>query len=326
MAVAGCGAVSPPGIGVEPLLRAAAAPEITGVPSLSRPDHSHQVYRVSTKQEPLRALAAHPRLRRASPVSLFMAEAVRQAGAGLSSAQWAATGLVSVFTTGSIIPSRRFFAGVLDQGHHLASPALFPETVYNSPASHVAAVHGMGGAAYAIVGDDAAWVEGLRIASLWLGSGRAERVIVVAAEEIEDVALEAYAAAGWMKDGYVPAEGAGAVLLERAAEKESRPTLEPSAVTHGYRHRREIPDLGRRVLAEVAPDLPVLPTAERTWLEKAERVAVKNENALSSPSYAGHAFAASAAWHTVRLLAAEKPGRLITWGLNAAVSGLAVWK
>src|SRR5258705_149611 len=122
MAVSGCGAVSPLGIGVEPLLQSGTTPELSGVSSLSRPDHLHQVYRVSTKQEALRAWAGNPRLRRASPISLFMVEAVKQAGAHLSAGEWAATGLVAVYTTGSISFSRRFFAGTIDQGRHLASP------------------------------------------------------------------------------------------------------------------------------------------------------------------------------------------------------------
>jgi 3-oxoacyl-(acyl-carrier-protein) synthase len=49
-------------------------------------------------------------------------------------------------------------------GASAASPLLFPETVFNAPASHLAAILGITGASYTLVGDGAVGVLALRMA------------------------------------------------------------------------------------------------------------------------------------------------------------------
>ena len=104
-----------------------------------------------------------------------------------------------------VFSSRRF---VRDKS--AASPALFPETVYNSPLSHVASVLGINGAAYAVVGDETAWLEALRVGATWLALDQVDGVVVVAAEEIDIISVEAFALSGWFQKNaaFRPSEGA----------------------------------------------------------------------------------------------------------------------
>ena len=107
------------------------------------------------------------------------------------------------------------------RGQKSASPALFPETVFNSPASHVASVLGLNGAAYALVGDETAWVAALQTASVWLRQERVEQVLVMGAEEFDPVVLDAYRSARWLRrqngaTGFLTSEGAGRTLVRRA--------------------------------------------------------------------------------------------------------------
>src|SRR6201999_2236874 len=105
------------------------------------------------------------------------------------------------------------FEGILKHGQRTASPALFPETVFNSPGSHVAAVLGMNGAVYALVGDETAWIGALKTASVWLRRGRVKQVVVMGVEEFDPLVLDAYRSSRWLREsaGFLTSEGAAAV-------------------------------------------------------------------------------------------------------------------
>lgn len=179
---------------------------------ISRPEVRRPVGRVREEGGAWERWKREPRMRRAAPIARFMAEAVGQA---LFGAAVKRRGLIGCFSLGGIVYSRRFYEGVLRQGRGLASPALFPETVYNSPLSHVAAVHKLDGPVYALVGDETCWVTACETALVWLESGLVDEVVVVAGDEVDAVVVEGYEAAGWFGKwpGWVVAEGAGAVRL-----------------------------------------------------------------------------------------------------------------
>ena len=109
---------------------------------------------------------------------------------------------------------------LLRDGPRFASPNLFPETVFNSPTSHVAAVLGVAGPCYSLVGDDAAWVSAIRVAASWLATGSVDHALVIGAVELDPIVIDAFVTAGWLppheQTGYVPGEGAGALLLRRS--------------------------------------------------------------------------------------------------------------
>lgn len=100
-------------------------------------------------------------------------------------------GIVVCVMSGSVIYSRRFFDEVL-KSPATASPVLFPETVYNAPASHLAAMLGAEGRNYTLVGDPSAFLAGLGIAAGWMLNGDAESALVVGVEETDWLTAEAW--------------------------------------------------------------------------------------------------------------------------------------
>ena len=324
LAVIGQGAVSPAGLGVEALMRGDAVP--TSVPTLGQPDRSWPVLRVDMKNPAFARWQREPRLRRASPITFFLIEAAEQALAGLNSAHRAETGLIVACSTGCLAYSRRFFESIIKQGQKSASPALFPETVFNSPVSHVASVLGLNGAAYALVGDECAWIAAIKIASTWIQRERVKQVLVLGAEEFDPIALDAYRSVRWIRrhhesNGFLASEGAGGILLRSAAPED---TFVISAAHDGiiYRSRKEAEQAGGDLMAKFETKLPCYRSARHNWLASVENKALSGRPSLSADdeTYLGDAFTASTAWHTVRALqhlgSSRGRGLLPVWGLN----------
>src|SRR5204863_1882383 len=104
----------------------------------------------------------------------------------------ARTAVVFAISDGGVLYTRKFYEQIVKQGANAASPLLFPETVYNAPASHLAALLGIDGASYTLVGDNSVGLAALKFAEQLLDLGDLDRVIVVGAEEIDWVICEAY--------------------------------------------------------------------------------------------------------------------------------------
>jgi 3-oxoacyl-(acyl-carrier-protein) synthase len=321
LGIAGMGAVTPAGVGVEALLQPRErAPEPTPAFGSGR---MFPVFRVD--QKPLARWQTEPRLRRASPIALYMVEAARQA---LGETGPQALGIVAAFGTGAVAPTRRFYEGVIKSGPRFASPNLFPETVFNSPTSHVAAVLGANGPCYSLAADESAWVGAVRVAAAWLASGTCESVLVIGAEEFDPIQLDAYAAVRWLRsDGrHVPSEGAAALLLRRARAGERRRI---TGILEGfsYRNRREARAAAEAVAGfyerwrsdsagRSAAAATVYRSAQRNWFGPIEADVWRSHPAPPPLPYLGEAFAASAAWHTVRaVLQARGPMLQPVWGL-----------
>jgi 3-oxoacyl-(acyl-carrier-protein) synthase len=165
--------------------------------------------------------AREARLRRSSAISLLGATAAKGAieNSGLAWSREAAQEMAIVFavSSGGVQYTRRFYEQVVKQGANAASPMLFPETVYNAPASHVAALLGVDGATYTLVGDGTVGLQALAFGAQLLQLRQAARVLVVAAEELDWILLEAHRnwrlVAGRERKGALLAEGAAAVVL-----------------------------------------------------------------------------------------------------------------
>ncbi len=230
-----------------------------------------------------------PRLRRASPIAHFLAEACTQA-VEAAPVPRERLGLVVAYFTGPSQYSRAFFQPVLERGPTAASPAYFPDTVYNASLSHVASVLGLNGPAYALVGDEAAFVSALTVARTWLTLGTADHVLVAGAEELDAIALEAYAAAGWLRRGFLPAEGAAALLVGREPDA----AIQITDLVEGPTHRT--PAEARAAHAAVATTFgsePVFPpdpattprafTASAGWCIQAAARQLAADSALWVP-------------------------------------------
>lgn len=151
----------------------------------------------------------HPRLRRASPAARFLVSAATEA-IGSQPVAAGRLGVIFVTTNGSVNFSRKFFAEVIDNPS-LASPILFPETVFNAPGSHLSSVLASPAANYTLIGGSSHFIHGIDLAALWLRQGRVSQCLVAAAEEIDWLSTEALMVFPGCK---VAAEGAAAMLLE----------------------------------------------------------------------------------------------------------------
>src|SRR4029077_3684009 len=146
LAIAGMGWVTPLGTGVDIVWeRLRGGDEASATPiSEQFGNRSYSAFRV-----PESALSGlvHPRLRRASVISRFGAtaglEALRAAGLKVDSQNAERIALIFAISNGGVIYTKRFYRDVVETGAQSASPLLFPETVFNAPASHLAAILGV---------------------------------------------------------------------------------------------------------------------------------------------------------------------------------------
>jgi len=209
--VHGCGVVSPAGWGL-PAFREVLDGHRTPAPTrLTRPDGAGlDVFRVPAPAVRPTWLG-HPRLRRSSVISHHAVAAAIEAMGDGRPAQSPGLAIVVCVMGGSVLYSRRFFAEVLAEPT-TASPLLFPETVFNAPASHLGAVLGTGARNSTHVSDQTGFIAGLAVAADWLARDVAQSCLVVACEEADWTTAEALRL---FPGNAVPSEGAAAVLLRR---------------------------------------------------------------------------------------------------------------
>src|SRR5260221_9117007 len=195
----------------------------------------------------------------------------------------ARTAIVFAISDGGVIYTRKFYEQIVKQGANLASPLLFPETVYNAPGSHLAALLGIDGASYTLVGDNSVGLAALKFGEQLLELGGADRVVVVGAEEIDWVICEAYR--DWrLARTTAPAqpnapwkawlgEGAAALVLAR----EGAVALDAVHPGVSFQRRRDAGAAIDRVLADLARGGAidrVVSCANGTFADDAEAAAI----------------------------------------------------
>ena len=227
----GVGAVSPAGWGVEALWSAALARAPLPVKELDHPAGKNPLrMRVVPPASSRPAWMAHARLRRSSPVSQHALgaamEALQMAGISVEK-ECAGLGIIVAVFSGCVQYSRRFYQEVLSDPS-TASPLIFPETVFNAPASHLGAYLKCAAANYTLVGDAGAFLQAVAMGANWITMRKVKHCLVVATEEADWLAAEALRL---FDKSCILAEGAGAVLLsgEPSAERSSQVRL--AAVT-----------------------------------------------------------------------------------------------
>jgi hypothetical protein len=211
--IAGFGAVSAAGWGVPALCQAVANGTDLPLDHIPRPGPDKTPVlpvRLVPKPTDRPAFLAHPRLRRSSPISQFAAAAALEA-LGPDPDKTRRTGVIFTLLNGCVNYSGRFFGEVL-QEPATASPILFPETVFNAPASHLATLLGFNAPAITLIGDSAQFIPGVELAVQWLLDGVVDACLVVGAEEVDPLTAEALHV---LAPDAVLTEGAGALLLER---------------------------------------------------------------------------------------------------------------
>jgi 3-oxoacyl-(acyl-carrier-protein) synthase len=267
--------------------------------------------------EAIAGAPAHPRLRRASAISRFAAvaglAALEDAKLTLDAETAARTALIFAVSNGGVIYTRRFYHEIVESGAQAASPLLFPETVFNAPASHLAAILGITGASYTLVGDGAVGVLALKMAEDLLANETLDHCLVVGAEEADWLLCDAYRTWRLLRSappiepfqqpprGTILSEGAGAILLSRNGSVR----LEKIAAGTNFRKQSEAGDSVEKIFAELCEgeiDL-VVASANGTFIDAAERAAVlrncPNANVYAMKGALGESVGASSLWQTI---------------------------
>jgi hypothetical protein len=259
--------------------------------------------RVDRQGEPWKTWAQQPRLRRCSPLTLFLAEATQQALANAAEFPRQRIGLVGVFFTGAIQYSVRFYRDAVKNGAKFASPVLFPETVFNSPLSHLVTLFQLGGPSYAVVNDETAWVSAFRVAATWLQTKQCDQVIIAGAEEIDPLSLQAYQAARWYRRNanFLPSEGAGAVLVGPAEVHQTPTRITALSDGHPYANPAQLPQVLQNCLADFSSALPLILPNSQAWFDPLVLSALTSRGLLHRRTEGmGWAFSATSAWQTIQ--------------------------
>jgi len=351
--IAGMGWVTPLGSGVEKVWNRLLNGESASAETLSSPlGRDYSVFRVpasATAKAP-----AHPRLRRSSAISRFAVvaglEALENAGVKLDPDIANRTALIFAVSNGGVIYTKRFYHEIVESGAQAASPLLFPETVFNAPASHLAAILGITGATYTLVGDGAVGTLALKMADDLMASGTLDYCLVVGAEEADWLLCDAYHKWRLLRSappvepfqqpprGMIVSEGAGSILLARNGPVQ----IERIASGTNFRKQREAAAGVDKVFCELCatpPDL-VAASANGTFIDAAEQAAIGGHSpkatiyAVKGPL--GESVGASSLWQTIcgaqALITQRVPGFtepvslqsavVSTCGLNQQVAGL----
>jgi len=298
------------------------------VSQITNPAITREVATIDLAAEPFNRWRMRPRLRRASPLSHHLIEAVAQILEARPDIDLSRVGLVGSFFIGCLVYSVRFYKGLTTDGRRFASPILFPETVVNTPLSHVVSELKIGGPVYSQTGDTSCWSTALRTAALWLANDDVEHVIVAGGEEFDPVFLDVMHSARWF--GSRPeagvSEGAGAVLL---GKKSSQALAHITRIVDGFafRNRAQAAKAAESLLAEFDAVIPVADTAAN-WTRRLAAKPLSGRmlsNCCGVPKF--EAFTATCAWNTIRAVHSAEPRLVVPFlGLSQQMGAIEIFR
>lgn len=164
--------------------------------------------------------------------------AIRDAGIDLSQVDRSRVAVFFSTGFGCVELTESFFRSAAANGWGGTDPITFPETLANSPASHVALFHGLRGPNITIGSKSFGGESALIQAASLLRHGQADLAIVLSGDTITQAVYEWYEASGLLSSacynaepwvdgcGFVPSEGVAALVLESADSR--------GAHTYGY--------------------------------------------------------------------------------------------
>ena len=327
LAIAGMGWVTPLGNGVDPVWERLLRGDEASATAISEQSghRSYNAFRVSESTLPG---LAHPRLRRASVISRFAAaaglEALRGAGVKLDSQNADRIALVFAISNGGVIYTKRFYRDVVEAGAQSASPLLFPETVFNAPASHLAAILGVTGTTYTVVGDGAVGLLAIKMAEDVMTNESLDYCLVVGTEEVDWILCDAYRRWRLLRSappiepfakqrrGMILSEGAGAIVLARGGPI----TIEHAHPGGCYKRRGG----AEEILIQMLRDLSqteiefVISSANGTFIDQAEQGALEqvipDAIAYTAKPALGESVGSSGLWQVILGAQALRYGEL----------------
>ena len=323
--VGGLGAVTPAGWGLAALRKTIEENHPLATQTMARPGWQ-KLLRVREVPPPASRplFFTNPRFRRASAITYYGAGAAMEAlhQAGVAPGSSLRLGLVMCVLSGGVQYTQRFFEEAL-KDPATASPLLFPETVFNAPASHLAALWGRPLVTYTLLGDPATFLQGLALASEWLIEGRVDGCLVVGAEEINWVLADVL----WQFDHQpILTGGAGALYLTRSEEQslgvELSQITEPQVYCARLTRSQAAQNLRRLLPAGHSQELLCDGLGAGSRLDKAEKAAWSDWPGIrwSPKTLLGEGLMAAGAWQCV--LAGDALARHLFPAANVSLVGI----
>ena len=250
------------------------------------------------------AFALHPRLRRASPITQYAMSAMMESlGEDAPHVGTGALrlGIVVSVMAGGVNYTRRFYEETLREPS-TASPLIFPETVFNAPASHLAAYLGAENLNYTLVGDDGTYLQGLALAANWLCDDLVDTCVVIGAEEEDWIVADAMRL---FDRKAIHSSGAGAIYLGTARRDETLAELECVTDAFSFTGTRSRAESACRMREHLtgggASELLCLGAGGSSHSDADEKAAWQDwTGARHAPrTILGEAFTASAAWQCI---------------------------
>jgi 3-oxoacyl-(acyl-carrier-protein) synthase len=346
LCIAGCGWITPLGGGVEvvwkKLLNGEKAEPQQIADQLN--DRRYPVFLVPPTA--LKDLPANPRLRRSSAISRYAAvagmDALGAARSTIGEIDMERVALVFAVSNGGVTYTKRFYRDLIASGAQSASPLLFPETVFNAPASHLGAILGINGTSYTLVGDGSVGVLAMKMAADLLESDdKLGYCLVVGAEEADWLLCDAYHKWRLLKRaapiepfhvpprGTILSEGAGAVVVARTG-----PVAIEKFYSTVFMHRNEIESTWNEIARELKPTRStiVIASANGTFVDAAEANSIRNHMSdaivYAPKSALGESVGASGLWQTIvgtlALRTKQLPNQMVAESQNAFVFNCSV--
>ena len=331
LAIAGMGWVTPLGTAIDLVWKRLIAGEEASATTISE-EFACRSYAVFRVPESALKHVTHARLRRSSAISRFAAaaglSALESGGLKIDATNAERVALIFAISNGGVIYTKRFYRDIVNTGAESASPLLFPETVFNAPASHLAAILGITGVTYTLVGDGAVGLAAVKMAQELMESEPLDYCLVVGTEEIDWLLCDAYRRwrllrvappiepYGKQNCGMILSEGAGAILLARQGPF----TIECAHPGGFFTKRAEAGDILKQILndlSETQIDF-VISSANGTFVDQAESEAIRQivPDALvyTGKPALGESVGAAAIWQVIlaaqALCSAELPPAL----------------
>lgn len=205
---------------------------------------------------------------------------------------------------GSVAMSAAYYQPIVQQGVQAGNPLLFAEGVPNAGAAHLSMALQFTGPCQTLLGTRTAGLDAIHLARLAIEQGRYDRVLIAAADECSPLVDMAFRSchlcaedapgrsfANTEKaDGFATLEAGAAIILEAesVARKRHQPILavvrdsasvswapdQPGQATHCTAALLQRLTQGMRKESTHAP-LPLMLSANATWLDRMERLAVR---------------------------------------------------
>lgn len=248
---------------------------------------------------PATKAAKHPRLRRASAITRYSVaaaqEALADAGYETESSR-SGLGILFVMMNGCVNYTGRFYQEVLLNPAQ-ASPLIFPETVFNAPASHIASFLGIDGAVSTLVGSPNSIMEAIDMAAMWIHTGIVEECLVIAAEECDWLSAEALT---YYHPKLIATEGAGALLLSAKTDGlPLRQVVGPLSYTSWEERAALLPAMAAQTAAQISSDAVLID--DRCGVARIDR-------------------AEDAAWSAMSWSAVRSPKSILGEGMGASAA------